>query len=206
MSKALFAPITQFVRPVHAHRYLVGEGRLQALVSSALLILLGGFAAGVQYSILSWEVPVFMLVERMLLAALGGAAVWGIARALGEKARLLPAMYSAFMSMTVWVLCVALLMWVQRPAGLPPGFTWSLGELAAWLPGSQAGAFVFIVLLNLDIPSIATVFIFGRGLSAVWGAGPSFGIRLAWAVYLFAVLLQAVPVVLSPEVGEVGTL
>lgn len=197
------APLLQFYRPAKAHRTLVGNGSWKVMGFSALFILLGGFAATAGSLAAFPELPFFILLERMFMAALGGAAVWALARALGEKFSVMPGIKSAFMSMTVWVLGFAALVWVSRIAGIPPDFSWSPAEFAWRLPANPAGMFFFIVLLNLDIPSVVTVFIWGRGLSAVWGTDPSFGMRLAWAVYLFAVLLQAVPVLFNPGGSEV---
>lgn len=197
------APLLQFTSPSKAHRMLVGKGSWKVMGFSALFILLGAVAVTAGSITALPGLPFFILFERMFVAALGGAAVWALARALGEKFAILPGIQAAFMSMTVWVLGYAALVWVSRAAGIPPGFSWSPAELAWWLPVNPAGVFFFIVLLSLDIPSVVTVFIWGKGLSAVWGTDQSFCMRLVWAVYLFAVLLQAVPVLMNQGGSEV---
>ncbi|MFO7627336.1 MAG: hypothetical protein R6V62_08775 [Candidatus Fermentibacteraceae bacterium] len=197
------APLLQFHHPAKAHLMLAGNGSWTITGFSAMFILFGGFAATAGSPASLPALPLFILFERMFMAALGGTAAWALARALGEKFSILPCIQSTFMSMTVWVLGFAALVWISRVAGIPPGFSWSLAELAWRLPVNPAEAFFFIVLLNLDIPSVVTVFIWGRGLSAVWGTDPSLGMRLVWAVYLFAVLLQAVPVLLNQGGSEV---
>lgn len=203
MSNCAMAPLLQFRNPAKAHRMLVESGSWKIMVSSAIFILFGGFAATAGSPASLPELPLFILFERMFMALLGGAAAWAVARALGERFAILPGIQATFMSMTVWVLGFAALVWVSRIAGIPPGFSWSPAEIAWRLPASPAGVFLFIVLLNLDIPSLVTVFIWGRGLAAVWGTDPSLGMRLAWAVYLFAVLLQALPVLLNQGGSEV---
>lgn len=203
MIRHAVAPLLQFVHPAKAHLLLLGRGSWKVMVFCALLILAGSaaVAAGTLSSLPG--LPFFVLLERAFVASLGGAAVWALARAQGERHGVLPAIQSAFMSMTAWVLCLAALVWVSRIAGFPPGFSWSTADLAPGLPSSPLGAFIFIVLLSLDIPSVATVFIWGRGLSAVWGTDRSFGIRLVWAVFLLAVLLQAAPVLVNQAGSEV---
>lgn len=203
MIRHALVPLVQFIHPAKAHLLLLGKGSWRVLLFSAILMLAGGAAAAAgTLSSLPW-LPLFVLLERTVVAALGGAAAWALARALGERFSVFAAIQSAFVSMAAWVLGLAALVWVARIAGMPPGFSWSPAELAKGLPASPAGIFIFIVLLNLDIPSVATVFIWGKGLSAVWGTEPSFGIRLAWAVFLFAVLLQAVPVLANQGGTEV---
>ncbi len=203
MTGNAMAPLLQLHRPAEAHRMLVEKGSWKVMGFSAMFILLGGAVATAGSLTSLPGLPFFILFERVFVAALGGAAAWALARAMGEKYAVLPGIQSAFMSMTIWVLGFAALVWVSRIAGIPPGFSWSPAEFAWRLPANPAGMFFFIVLLNLDIPSVVTVFIWGRGLSAVWGTDPSLGMRLAWAVYLFAVLLQAVPVLFNPGGSEV---
>jgi hypothetical protein len=204
MKHSAGAPVLQFARPSEAHRMLVTVSPVGAMAVTAMIITAGGLLAGAMTSLLSWELPVFILFERALLASLGGAAAWGLARASGSRVPLVPGMQSAFMSMTVWVLGVSVLMLLSRAFGISSGFSWSAGELAGPLAGTRAGLFLLLVLVNLDIVSIATVFVWGKGLSSVWGTSPSFGIRMAWAVYLFAVVLQAVPILFHIEAGKVG--
>lgn len=203
MTGVSMAPLIQFLHPGKAHRMLLGNGSWKAMALSALSILAGS-AALVAGTLSSLPLlPFFILLERTIVAALGGVAAWALARALGEKFAILPGIQATFMSMTVWVAGFAALAWVSRAAGMPSGFSWSPAEFAWRLPVNPAGVFFFIVLLNLDIPSVCTVFIWGKGLSAVWGTDTSFGMRLAWAVYLFAVLLQAVPVLMNHGGSEV---
>ncbi len=203
MIRQALAPLVQFHSPAKAHRMLKEEGSWKIMGFSAVFILLGGTAATAGSLASLPGLPLFILLERMFVAALGGAAAWALARALGERFSILPGIQSAFMSMAVWVLGFAALLWVSRIAGIPPDFSWSPAELVWRPPANPAELFLFIVLLNLDVPSVVTVFIWGRGLSAVWGADPSLGMRLAWAVYLFAVLLQAVPVLMNQGGSEV---
>ncbi len=188
--KAL-APLKQFVKPAGAHSVLAGGWCPEAAGASALLIVLGGMAFGALLPCSLLEFPAFLLFERGLMAAFAGAAAWGLSRASGEKHPLVPGIQSAFMAMVVWVTAAAALLWVSLLAGISPGFSWSAAELFRWLPPIPAGHLLFIVLYNLDVPSAATVFVWGRGLSGAWGTVPSFGQRIAWTVYLFAVLLQA---------------
>lgn len=203
MTGGATAPLVQFRYPGKAHRSLLQGGAAAAMGVTALLILAGGAAAGAMSSLTAWELPFFILLERTVLAFLGGLAVWGLARAMGERVSLIPGLQSAFMAMAVWVLGVAALMALSLVLGVSPGFTWSLGELAGLLPSSRTGVFLFLVMVNLDLPSAAAVFVWGRGLSGVWETKPSFGMRMVWAVYLFAVILQAVPVLLTTDGGEV---
>jgi hypothetical protein len=194
MTTPLTAPLVQFVRPREAYLALAGKGAWAAVGGASALILVAGFSALAGTPFFSWLLPASILVERALLSAVGGAALWGLCMAVGERRPLIPAMMAVFMAMSAWAAMTVFLWLVSGMAGLPAWFNWSPAPLVWLLPPGRTALFMFSFLADLDIPSIAAIFILGNGLSAVWSIGRSTGARLVWAVYLCAIILRAVTV------------
>lgn len=199
--KAYSAVLTQFVKPGTAHSLLKGEGMLSAAAATTLVILAvgflpfilqGGFMPG------QVEIPFIILLERVILSGAAGLSAWALSHALYRRKTLFHAVLSAFLSMGAFMILIALLTMISYILGLPGTFTWSPAELMTGLPENRMTVFLILFAARLDLASLVTVHIWGRGLSAVWDEPPDRGSGIAWTVYLFGILLITMPVFLAP--------
>jgi hypothetical protein len=200
------AALVQFLRPEGAYRTLVTGSQSAAIGGAALLItaigflpflFLGGMGPG------DGQIPFLILLERGILAGAGGLAAYALAYALGERKPLWPAVSSCFLSMGAFMILVGVLTFISYMISLPPGFTWSPAELLGGVSATRLGVFLFLFSARLDLASLTTVYLWGRGLSVVWNTDRSTGQRMAWAVYLFGILLVTLPVFIA-EPGVEG--
>lgn len=197
--------LIQFRFPERAYGSLIGEGQGAAIAGSALLILLVGFipfAFMEGVSAAEAQIPFLIVLERILLSAAAGVAVYALAYALGNRKPLWPAVSSSFLSMGAFMVLVALLTWFSHVLSLPLQFTWSPAEFLFDLPETRLSIFLLLFTARLDLASLVTVYLWGRGLSAVWKTDSGTGQRMAWTVYLFGILLLTLPVFIAAPGGE----
>ena len=195
----------QFFSPKRAYDSLMGEGQGAALAGSASLILIVGFVPFLftgSISGINVEIPLLIALERVLLSAAAGVAVYTLSYALGNRKPLWPAMSSCFLSMGAFMIMIALLTLMSHLLSLPLQFTWSPAEFLFDLPGSRLSLFLILFAAKLDLASLATIFLWGKGLSEVWNVDSGTGQRLAWTVYLFGILLLTLPVFIAAPGGE----
>ena len=150
-------------------------------------------------------IPVWILIERIILASAAGLAAYALSFALGGKKPLWPAVSSSFLSMGAFITVVALLAFSAYLLSIPPEFTWSPAEAMMNVPVSRLSVFLVLFAAKLDLASLATVYLWGRGLSVGWKESTSFGQRLAWSIYLFGVLLLTLPVFIAPSGVQGGS-
>ncbi len=209
VKQAFFAVFIQFTDPSTAYGYATGKNQNKALAGAAAVILFIGFTPFILQGITPSEsnllIPVMMLIERVILASAAGLAVYILSFAIGGKKPLLPAISSSFLSMGAFMILVALLAFLAYLFSLPAGFTWSPAEGMTGLPVTRLSVFLVLFAARLDLASLATVYLWGRGLSVGWNETTSFGQRLAWTIYLFGILLLTLPVFIAPEGAEGGS-
>jgi len=197
----------QFYSPDTAYEMVTGIHQNRSLAGAAALILIVGFSpfllSGGSFGF-DLMIPVLVLVERVILASAAGLAVYILSFAIGGRKPLWPAVTTSFLSMGAFMLLVAFLALLSYLFSLPPGFSWSPAEGMLNLPVTRLSVFVVVFSSRLDIASLVTVYLWGRGLSTGWDESTDFGQRLAWTVYLFGVLLLTLPVFIAPPGGEGG--
>jgi len=205
--KSFFAVFIQFYSPETAFAMVTGNNQNRALTGAAALILLVGVSPfllsenGVGFDLM---VPVLVLIERVILASAAGLAVYILSFAIGGRKPLWPAVTTSFLSMGAFMLLVAVMAFLSYLLSLPPGFSWSPAEAMLNFPVTRLSVFAVVFSSRLDIASLVTVYLWGRGLSTGWDESTNFGQRLAWTVYLFGVLLLTLPVFIAPPGGEGG--
>lgn len=209
IQQAFFAVFIQFTDPSTAYGYATGKNQNKALAGAAAVILFIGFTPfiiqGITPSESTLMIPVMMLIERAILASAAGLAVYILSFAIGGKKPLLPAISSSFLSMGAFMILVALLAFLAYLFSFPAGFSWSPAEGMTGLPVTKLSVFLILFAARLDLASLATVYLWGRGLSVGWNETTSFGQRLAWTIYLFGILLLTLPVFIAPEGAEGGS-
>jgi hypothetical protein len=205
--KPFLAVFIQFYSPDTAYEMVTGIHQNRSLAGAAALILIVGFSpfllSGGSFGF-DLMIPVLVLVERVILASAAGLAVYILSFAIGGRKPLWPAVTTSFLSMGAFMLLVAFLALLSYLFSLPPGFSWSPAEGMLNLPVTRLSVFVVVFSSRLDIASLVTVYLWGRGLSTGWDESTDFGQRLAWTVYLFGVLLLTLPVFIAPPGGEGG--
>ena len=201
-----FAVFQQFVNPVKAYKHATGYNQNFAVIGTAIVILIIGFVPFLFQEAELTEndmlLPVLVLLERVILASAAGLAVYILSFALGGKKPLLPSIVASFLSMGAFLIVLSLLALLGFVFSLPVGFTFSPAELMMNLPMSKLSVFLILFAGRLDPASLITVYLWGRGLSVGWGETISYGQRLAWAVYLFGILLLTLPVFIAPSGAE----
>ncbi len=207
--RAFFAVFLQFINPDTAYSYATGKGQNKALAGAASVILLIGISPfilqGIALSEADLMIPAWILIERIILACAAGLAVYVLSFAMGGKKPLWPAVSSSFLSMGAFMILVALLTSLSYLFSLPAGFSWSPAEVMTGMPVTRSSVFLVLFAARLDLASLVTVFLWGRGLSVGWNESTSFGQRLAWSIYLFGILLLTLPVFIAPAGAEGGS-
>lgn len=207
--RAFFAVFIQFADPLTAYSYVTGKNQNKALSGAAAVILFIGLTPlifqGGGFTESDLMIPAWILIERAILAAAAGLAVYVLSFALGGKKPLWPAIASSFLSMGAFMVLVALLALIAYLLSLPAGFSWSPAEGMMGLPVTRLSVFLVLFAARLDLASLATVYLWGRGLSVGWNETANFGQRLAWTIYLFGILLLTLPVFIAPEGAEGGS-
>ncbi len=207
--KAFSAVFMQFVNPKEAYSFATGKNQNKALAGAALVILFIGFSPfilqGIAISEADLMIPAWILIERVILACAAGLAVYVLSFAMGGKKPLWPAVASSFLSMGAFMILIAMLTFLSYLFSLPAGFSWSPAEVMTGMPVTRSSVFLVLFAARLDLASLATVFLWGRGLSVGWNESTSFGQRLAWSIYLFGILLLTLPVFIAPAGAEGGS-
>ncbi len=206
---AFFAVFIQFFNPDKAYAYVTGREQNKALSGAAAVILFVGLTPFILQGIVPSEsdlmMPIWLLIERGILASAAGLGVYILSFAIGGRKPLLPAISSSFLSMGAFMMLVAFLALLAYLLSLPEGFSWSPAEGMMGLPMSRLSVFLILFAARLDVASLLTVYLWGRGLSVGWNETTSFGQRLAWTIYLFGILLLTLPVFIAPEGAEGGS-
>lgn len=202
--KGFEAVFTQFRDPDGAYALLKGDRQGGVLAGTVITILLIGCIPFLLqgFSHVQMEIPLWIAAERLLISLAGGIAVYTLSFAGGGKKPLWPAVSSCFMSMGAFMILLVLLSGLSYLLSLPLGFSWSFAELFNGLPVSRLSVFGFVFFSRLGVASLVTVYLWGRGLSAVWDLERAAGQRMVWAVYLFGILLLALPVFFAPPAAE----
>lgn len=148
------------------------------------------------------SLPLARLIERGLIAVIGALAAFGIVFAVESRkvGRLGDYITSAVLSQSAYMLTGMLLIVVVTMLRIPPTVRLNLAVLIPvdTLSPSRIHVFLFTFLSNIDIPSIAALLLWGRGLSAMLGRSHSWGIRLCISVYIIGILLISLPVMFAP--------
>lgn len=203
--KSMLSVLLQFFNPEDAYQFLKGEGQSRALAGSAIVIMSIGFIPFVLQGNLNSEsagIAFLILIERIIISAAAGLAVYALSFALQGKNPLWPAVASSFLSMGAFMVLIAVLTLLSSLLSLPGTFTWSPAEFLPVMTETKISVFTVLFLARLDIASLVTVYLWGRGLSVLWGTDLSKGQRMAWTVYLFGILLITLPVFLATPGAE----
>ena len=109
-------------------------------------------------------------------------------------------MTSAMLSQAAYMITGVLLVVIVILLKIPPTVRLNL---AAFVPvdtlsPTRIHVFLFRFLSSFDIPSIAALLLWGRGLSAILERKYSWGIRLCFSVYTIGVMLISLPVMFAP--------
>ena len=207
--RAFFAVFIQLADPLTAYSYVTGKNQNKALAGAAAVILFIGFTPfilqGEGFTESDFMIPAWILIERVILSSAAGLAVYVLSFDMGGKKPLWPAIASSFLSMGAFMILVALLAFLAYLFSFPAGFSWSPAEGMTGLPATKLSVFLVLFAARLDVASLVTVYLWGRGLSVGWNETASFGQRLAWTIYLFGILLLTLPVFIAPEGAEGGS-
>lgn len=140
------------------------------------------------------------VVYRLAFALIGGLATYGVVYAASWdwKRDLWLHLKASLLAMSGYALVSLLLVVLYRLTGA----VWLSGPSPSMLmpvvdAPSRVYVFVFLILRQVDLQSVATVCIWGIGLSSLFERSPSFGLKLVSFVYLCGVSLLAAPVLLS---------
>lgn len=198
--KEAAAVLIQFRSPERAYGYLTGGGQSAAIAGALGLIFLVGFIPFLFQGLASTagiEVAFLILLERIILSVAAGVSVYILSYALGERKPLWPAVSSSLLSMGAFMVSIALLTLLSHLLSLSLQFTWSPAEILFGLPRTRLTVFILLFTARLDLASIVTVYLWGRGLSTVWKVDLSIGQRMVWTVYLFGILLITLSVFIA---------
>lgn len=148
------------------------------------------------------SLPLARLIERGLMAVIGALAAFGIVFAVESRkvGRIGDFITSAMLSQAAYMLTGVLLVVIVILLKIPPTVRLNLAVFVPvdTLSPSRIHVFLFTFLSNIDIPSIAALLLWGRGLSAILGRRYSWGIRLCFSVYIIGVMLISLPVMFAP--------
>ena len=143
---------------------------------------------------ISQSLPVARVVERGILALVAGLAAFGIAYAVeGRKVgRLVDFASSAMLSQGAYMLIGTLLVMIVVLFKIPPSVRLNLGVFVptGTLDPSRMHVFLFRFLSSIDLPSIASILLWGTGLAALNGRESAWGIRLCTSVFLVGVCVE----------------
>ncbi len=174
---------------------LLGEGMTPAAADSLIAVELEEMEG------ISQSLPVARVVERGILALVAGLAAFGIAYAVeGRKVgRVVDYASSALLSQGAYMLIGTLLVVIVVLFKLPPSIRLNLGVFVptGTLDPSRMHVFLFRFLSSIDLPSIASIILWGTGLAALNGREAGWGIRLCTSVFLVGVLLISLPVMFA---------
>ncbi|MCK4506636.1 MAG: hypothetical protein KAW14_13560 [Candidatus Aegiribacteria sp.] len=148
------------------------------------------------------SLPLARLIERGLMAVISALAAFGIVFAVENRkvGRIGDFITSAMLSQAAYMLTGVLLVVVVIFLKIPPTVRLNFAVFVPVdaLNPSRIHVFLFRFLSSIDIPSIAALLLWGRGLSAILGRRYSWGIRLCFSVYVIGVMLISLPVMFAP--------
>ncbi len=203
--KSVTTVLIQFYHTEKAYAVLKGPEQAGALAGTVAVILAVGWIplliTGNTGGAVS-SLPFLILMERAILAGAGGVALYALSYALGYRKSLWHAVSSCILSMGAFMIMIALLTLLSDLFSLRSDFTWSIAEFFSGIPESRLSVFLILFLARLDLASVVTVFLWGKGISSVWELKGNTGTRMAWTVYLFGLLMITLPVFLSASGSE----
>jgi hypothetical protein len=148
------------------------------------------------------NLPVARLVERSIIALLAALAGFGIVFAVeGVKVgRVMDYITSSMLSQSAYMLVGVLMIVIASMIDLPHSIRMNL---SAFVPvdvvdPSRIHVFIYRFLESVDIPSVAALILWGRGLAAILERNHSWGIRLCFSIYIIGILLISLPVMFAP--------
>lgn len=144
--------------------------------------------------------PLISLAERLMLAGLGGAAVWAVAKAAGRRTGLVLCLQAALLAQPVYVAASVgsglVLDAFGAPPGASPGPAALLGTPSAGAP--VLAALAWLLLSMFDLPSILCLSCWGLGIASLERRPASSGMATTFSLYVLAILLLALPVLSGP--------
>lgn len=150
------------------------------------------------------SLPFARLIERGLMAVIGALAAFGIVFAVESRkvGRIGDFMTSAMLSQAAYILTGVLLVVIVTLLSIPPTIRLNLAVFVPvdTLSPTRIHVFLYRFLSSIDIPSVAALLLWGRGLSAILERKHSWGIRLCFSVYIIGVTLISLPVMFAPAV------
>ncbi len=148
------------------------------------------------------SLPLASLIERGLMAVIGALAAFGIVYAVETRkaGRFGDFITSAMLSQAAYMLTGVLLVVTVILLKIPPTVRLNLAVFIPvdTLSPSRIHVFLFRFLSSFDIPSVAALLLWGRGLSAILERKHTWGIRLCFSVYIIGVMLISFPVMFAP--------
>jgi hypothetical protein len=170
-----------------------------------------GYAASMADSMIAAEVslardalaaePWARLAERVFILVIAGLAVWGVEKATGGRLDPMAAMASAGLAQAAFVMTAAVVTLAESLTGAPDGLL-ANPLLAAAGYGGGAPRLVelgWLVLGNLNVPSLVSLLLWGLGLSSMLGRPAGWGIRTVGLVYLAGIALTTFPALMAPR-------
>ena len=149
------------------------------------------------------NLPMARLVERSVIALLAALAAFGIVFAVeGEKVgRITDYITSSVLSQSAYMLTGVFLVVLVSVLNVPPSVRLNLSIFVPVdvITPSRIHVFIYRFLESVDIPSIAALVLWGRGLAVMLQRSRSWGIRLCFSIYVIGILLISLPVMFAPE-------
>jgi hypothetical protein len=148
--------------------------------------------------------PMAMLLERSVIALIAALAAFGIAYSVEGRrvGRVTDFVTSSMLSQAAYSITASAVFLAALAVRLPDSITLSLGAFVptgVQDPG-RLHVFLYRFLSGFDIPSLATLFLWGSGLAVLNGRDIGWGLRLCLSVFLLGVLLVSLPVMFAPSV------
>jgi hypothetical protein len=175
---------------------LVGEGMAPSSADSTV----AGEIAEIRE--MADNLPMARLVERGIIGLIAALAAFGIVYAVeGRKVgRITDYLTSSVLSQSAYMLSAASLMLAVTLLQVSPAIRLNLSILVPVnvTDPSRLHVFLFRFLESLDVPSVVCLVLWGAGLSSMLDRTRSWGIRLAFSVYILGVLLISLPVMFAP--------
>lgn len=142
--------------------------------------------------------PGAMALERIVMAVLAASSAFAVYRAFGARDGYAPHLGAAVLSQAGFALVWGVLAALESV--LPAAAPLARPELLLGDPGSSPGrafAFAWLLLSGCNPAAIATVLLWGAGISVVTGRSRSNGLSTASGIYLVSLVLFSTPVFLG---------
>lgn len=145
--------------------------------------------------------PWARLAERVFILVIAGLAVWGVEKAIGGRLDPMAAMASAGLAQAAFVITAAVVSLAESLTGAPAGLIASPLLAAAGVGGDAPRLMElgWLVLGNLNVPSLVSLLLWGLGLSSMLGRPAGWGIRTVGLVYLAGIALTTIPALMTPR-------